>query len=183
MKLIVLDRDGVINFDRNDFVKCAAEWQPLPGSLEAIAQLNQAGYRVVVATNQSGIGRGLFDMTALNAMHAKMHRLLAEKGGRLDAVFMCPHAPSDNCECRKPRAGLFVDIAKRYGQDSLDGVPVVGDSARDLIAGASTGCVPHGVLTGKGQATFTAASAPEATQWHADLAAFVQSLLSNGKGL
>lgn len=181
MKLIVLDRDGVINVDRDDFVKCAAEWQPLPGSLEAIAQLNQAGYRVVVATNQSGIGRGLFDMTALNAMHAKMHRLLAEKGGRIDAVFMCPHAPADDCECRKPRAGLFIEIANRYGLDSLDGVPVVGDSARDLQAGVSTGCAPHGVLTGKGLATFEKASVPETTRWHADLAAFVQSLLSNSK--
>ncbi|NBW24930.1 MAG: D-glycero-beta-D-manno-heptose 1,7-bisphosphate 7-phosphatase [Betaproteobacteria bacterium] len=117
MKLVILDRDGTINADRDDYVKSSAEWLPLPGALEAIARLNQAGWHVVVATNQSGIGRGLFDMETLNAMHSKMHSLLAAVGGRVDAVFFCPHTPADACDCRKPAAGLFHRIGERYGID------------------------------------------------------------------
>ena len=114
MKLIILDRDGVINFDSDKFIKNPDEWKPIPGSLEAVARLSQNGYRVVVASNQSGVGRGLFDMATLNAIHAKMHKALAQFGGRIDAVFYCPHAADSQCECRKPRTGLFNQIAERF---------------------------------------------------------------------
>ena len=129
MKLVILDRDGTINHEREDYIKSADEWVPLPGALEAIARLNHAGWHVVVATNQSGIGRGLFDMATLNAMHLKMHQMLAVHGGRIDAVFFCPHTPEDACDCRKPQPGLFRQIGERYGID-LTTVPVVGDSLR-----------------------------------------------------
>jgi len=149
MKLVILDRDGTINEDRDDYVKSADEWVPIAGSLEAIARLNHAGWHVVIATNQAGIGRGLFDMAALNDMHLKMNSMLARVGGRVDAVFFCPHAPEDGCDCRKPLPGLFLQIAQRYGM-KLDEVPVVGDSLRDLQAGVAAGCQPHFVRTGKG---------------------------------
>ncbi len=181
MKLCILDRDGTINMDRSDFVKSPAEWQPLPGALEAIAKLNHAGWRVVVATNQSGLGRGLFDVAALNAMHAKMHSLLAAVGGRIDAIFYCPHAPDEQCHCRKPEPGLFEQIGDRFGM-SLAGVPGVGDSARDLVAGAAVGCQPHLVLTGKsaglrGQALPN--HFPAGTQVHDDLMAFADYLVTH----
>lgn len=147
-KLLILDRDGTINHDRDDYVKSPQEWEPLPGALEAIARLNHAGWHVVVATNQSGLGRGLFDMAALNAMHEKMHQQLAAVGGRIDAIFFCPHTPEDRCACRKPLPGLFEQIGERMGL-SLQGVPAVGDSLRDLSAAISAGCQPHLVLTGK----------------------------------
>ncbi len=151
MKLVILDRDGTINEDSDDYVKSEAEWKPLPGALEAIAKLNHAGWHVVVASNQSGLGRGLFDVAALNAMHAKMHKLLAVAGGRVEAIFYCPHAPDQTCRCRKPSPGLFEQIGERYGV-TLKGVPTVGDSARDIQAGAAVGCEPHLVLTGKSAA-------------------------------
>jgi D-glycero-D-manno-heptose 1,7-bisphosphate phosphatase len=122
-----------------------------PGALEAIARLNHAGWHVVVASNQSGLGRGLFDVASLNAMHAKMHKLLAAVGGRIDAVFYCPHSPDEACHCRKPQPGLFEQIGERFGVD-LKGVPTVGDSLRDVQAGAAVGCEPHLVLTGQGRA-------------------------------
>lgn len=150
MKLCILDRDGTINEDSADFVKSPNEWRPLPGALEAIAKLNHAGWHVVVASNQSGLGRGLFDVATLNAMHAKMHTLLAAVGGRVEAIFFCPHAPDEACHCRKPEPGLYEQIGERYGVD-LRGVPVVGDSARDLIAACAVGCEPHLVLTGKSE--------------------------------
>ncbi len=133
MKLIILDRDGVINYDSDQFIKSPDEWRPIPGSLEAIARLNHAGFRVVVATNQSGIGRGLFDMATLNAIHDKMHKALAQVGGRIDAVFYCPHTADSKCECRKPKPAMFVEIGQRFGAE-LTGVPCVGDSVRDLQA-------------------------------------------------
>jgi D-glycero-D-manno-heptose 1,7-bisphosphate phosphatase len=183
MKLIILDRDGTINEDRDDFVKSPDEWVAIPGSLEAIARLNQAGWRVVVATNQSGIGRGLFGASELNAIHAKMNAELAEVGGRVDAVFFCPHAPGDGCACRKPLSGLFEQIALRYGVD-LSGVPTVGDSTRDLVAGARVGCAPHGVRTGKAQhlgvkigEAISSDSLPPGTVLHDNLAACVEHLL------
>ena len=180
MKLVILDRDGTINADTDEYIKSAAEWTPLPGAIEAIARLNHAGWHVVVATNQAGLGRGLFDVAALNAMHARMHRLLAAQGGRVDAVFYCPHTPDDACNCRKPQPGLFEQIGDRFGVDLKD-VPVVGDQLRDLQAGAAVGCEPHLVLTGKGAIhrgrplpdTF-----PAGTQVHDDLAAFANHLLS-----
>jgi histidinol-phosphate phosphatase family protein len=138
MKLVILDRDGTINHEREDYIKSPEEWVPLPGALEAIARLNHAGWHVVVATNQSGIGRGLFDMVALNAMHAKMNQMLAKVGGRVEAVFFCPHTPEDHCTCRKPMPGLFQMIGQRFGR-SLDGVPMVGDLPRDVSGGAVGG--------------------------------------------
>ncbi|MBK7053260.1 MAG: D-glycero-beta-D-manno-heptose 1,7-bisphosphate 7-phosphatase [Rhodoferax sp.] len=179
MKLVILDRDGTINEDSAEFVKSPEEWAPLPGALEAIARLNQAGWHVVIASNQSGLGRGLFDVSALNAMHAKMHRMLAAVGGRVDCVFYCPHAPSQGCHCRKPEPGLFEQIGERYGID-LKGVPAVGDTARDVLAGVAAGCEPHLVLTGKGAALrghSLPAPFPPETLVHADLAAFAEFLL------
>jgi D-glycero-D-manno-heptose 1,7-bisphosphate phosphatase len=181
MKLVILDRDGTINRDREDFVKSEAEWVPLPGAIEAIARLTHAGWRVVVASNQSGLGRGLFEMGALNAMHAKMNRLLAAEGGRIDAVFFCPHAPDEPCECRKPLPGLILQIGERYGVD-LTEVPVVGDSLRDVQAGAAAGCPTHLVLSGKAAAVGEAELAEwiaqvPGTRVHADLGAFVSDLL------
>ncbi len=183
MKLIILDRDGTINEDRDDFIKSADEWVPLTGALEAIARLNHAGWHVVVASNQSGLGRGLFDVAALNAMHSKMHKLLAAQGGKMDGVFYCPHAPDDRCLCRKPLPGLFEQIIDRYGIDTaLHTVHTVGDTLRDLLAGAAVGCTPHLVCTGKGAKYFNeplSAEFPGGTQVHADLAAFAQYLLRN----
>ncbi len=152
MKLIILDRDGVINEDSPDFVKSTQEWRPLPGSLEAIARLCHAGWRVVVASNQSGIGRGLFDFGTLFAMHDKMQRMLSEVGGRIDGVFFCPHAPEDGCDCRKPKTGLYEDIARRF-QIELTNVPAVGDSIRDIRSARAAGAQPILVRTGNGATT------------------------------
>ena len=149
MKLVILDRDGTINVQRDDFIKAPEEWEALPGALEAIARLNHAGWRVVVASNQSGLGRGLFDVVALNAMHAKMHKQLGAVGGRIDAVFYCPHSPEESCVCRKPLPGLFEQIGERFGMD-LRLVPAVGDNLRDVQAAVAAGCLPHLVLTGQG---------------------------------
>ncbi|MES2932298.1 MAG: D-glycero-beta-D-manno-heptose 1,7-bisphosphate 7-phosphatase [Pseudomonadota bacterium] len=176
MKLIILDRDGVINKDSDDFIKSPAEWVAIPGSLEAIAQLNQAGYRVVVATNQSGIARGLLDITALNAIHQKMHNAAQLVGAEIDAVFFCPHAANDNCDCRKPKAGMLNEISRRF-ELNLKGVPTVGDSLRDLQAGFLLGCAPHLVKTGKGAATAEKGGLPPGTQIHTNLAAVVDTLL------
>ena len=180
MKLVILDRDGTINEDSADYVKTPDEWTPLPGALAAIARLNHAGWHVVIASNQSGLGRGLFDVSTLNAMHAKMHTLLAAVGGRVDAVFYCPHAPDEGCHCRKPEPGLFELIGERYGLD-LHGVPALGDTVRDALAAVAAGCEPHLVLTGKG-AAYRAHSLPEtfpqATRVHEDLAAFAEFLIA-----
>ena len=177
MKLIILDRDGVINFDSDQFIKSPGEWKPIPGSLEAIARLNQAGYRVVVATNQSGVGRGLFDMATLNAIHDKMHKACSLAGARIDAVFFCPHAADADCHCRKPRSGMLEEIAARYSLGSLDNVPVVGDSLRDLQPAAALGAQPYLVLTGKGIKTQAAGELPEGTLVFPDLAAVVATLV------
>ena len=177
MKLIVLDRDGVINYDSDQFIKNPDEWKPLPGSLEAIARLNQAGYRVVVATNQSGIGRGLFDMPTLNAIHDKMHKACALVGARIDAVFFCPHAADARCQCRKPKSGMMDEIAVRYNLNNLNDVPVVGDSLRDLQCAAPLGAKLYLVLTGKGMKTQATGGLPEGTQTFSDLAAVVAALV------
>jgi D-glycero-D-manno-heptose 1,7-bisphosphate phosphatase len=176
MKLVILDRDGVINQDSDQFIKNTTEWKPIPGSLEAIARLNHAGYRVVVASNQSGIGRGLLDMGALNAINDKMYRSLAHVGGRIDALFYCPHAAEANCDCRKPKPGMFVDIAQRFNVD-LAGVPSVGDSLRDLQAAAEAGAQPMLVLTGKGEKTQAAGGLPPGTPVFADLAEAVRHIV------
>ncbi|MEO7336491.1 MAG: D-glycero-beta-D-manno-heptose 1,7-bisphosphate 7-phosphatase [Caldimonas sp.] len=181
LKLIILDRDGTINEDRDDYVKSPDEWVPIPGSLEAIARLNHAGWHTVVATNQSGLARRLFDTAALNAVHIKMNQELAKVGGRVDAVFFCPHGPSEGCHCRKPLPGLFEMIADRYGVDLAE-VPLVGDTLRDLQAGAAVGCPPHLVRTGKAarldeaQIAHLVAQVP-GTKVHADLTAFAQFLI------
>jgi len=176
MKLAILDRDGVINYDSAAFIKSPDEWRPIPGSLEAITRLNQAGFHVVVATNQSGVGRGLFEMATLNAIHDKMHRALAEVGGRIDAVFFCPHAQEAGCNCRKPRAGLLDEIARRFNV-TLEGVPVIGDAHRDLEAAATVRARPVLVLTGKGQKTKREGNLPPGTEIYASLAAAVDALL------
>jgi len=177
MKLAILDRDGVINRDSADFVKSADEWIALPGSLAAIARLTQAGWKVVVATNQSGLARGLFDAAALAAMHAKMRCELAQAGGHIDAIFVCPHGPDDGCTCRKPLPGLFHQIARRYDVH-LAGVPAVGDSLRDLQAAHAAGCQPWLVQTGNGVKTKTAGNLPPGTKIGADLATVVNSILA-----
>ena len=179
MKLIILDRDGTINADSDDFVKSPDEWQPLPGAIEAIARLNHAGWHVVIASNQSGLGRGLFDVAALNAIHTKMYKMLAAAGGRVDAVFYCPHSPEESCQCRKPLPGLFDQIGARFGVP-LKGVPTAGDSLRDLQAGVAAGCEPHLVLTGK-SAAYRVSGPPEGlppgTVCHNDLSAFADFIL------
>jgi len=175
--LIILDRDGVINFDSEQFIKNPEEWKPIPGSLEAIARLNQAGYRVAVATNQSGVGRGLFDMATLNAIHDKMHKSCALVGARIDAIFFCPHAADANCLCRKPKTGMLEEIAARYNLGSLKDVPTVGDSLRDLQSAAALGAKPNLVLTGKGLKTQAAGGMPEGTRVFADLAAVAAELI------
>ncbi len=208
MKLIILDRDGTINFDRNDYVKSPDQWHPLPGALEAIAKLNQAGWHVVVASNQSGLARGLFDATILNAIHAKMHKLLAAVGGKIDAVFFCPHLPDEGCDCRKPAPGLFAQVLQRYGIDARSAVVhAVGDSVRDLQAAVAMHCQPHLVLTGKAEllrgtlqnsqlidqsnsavaaqsddmtiASVDISNFPSSTRIHTDLAAFADYLLTS----
>jgi D-glycero-D-manno-heptose 1,7-bisphosphate phosphatase len=180
MKLVIMDRDGTINAESTEFIKSPEEWTALPGALEAIARLNHAGWHVVVATNQSGLGRGLFDVASLNAMHAKMHKELAALGGRIDAIFYCPHTPDDNCHCRKPEPGLFEQIGERYGID-LKSVPVVGDALRDVVAGAAAGCQPNLVLTGNGsvyRGIDLPPSFPAGTRVHQDLGDFADWLIA-----
>lgn len=177
MKLIILDRDGVINFDSAQFIKSPDEWKPIPGSLAAIARLNQSGYRVVVATNQSGVGRGLFEMDTLNAIHEKMLKALAQVGGRIDAIFFCPHTSVDNCACRKPKPGMLHEISKRFNADLTD-VPAIGDALRDLQAAVAVGAKPMLVLTGKGKKTATDPELPVGTLVFPDLAAAVAHLLA-----
>ena len=178
MKLIILDRDGVINHDSDHFIKSPAEWVPIPGSLEAIARLHQAGYRVVVCTNQSGIARGLFNIVTLNAIHQKMHASAKMVGGEIDAIFFCPHAADDNCDCRKPKPGMLQEIARRF-DTNLKGVATVGDSLRDLQAGFVLGCTPYLVLTGKGEKTRAKGGLPPGTMVFPDLAAVVDHLLKS----
>ena len=175
MKLVVLDRDGVINLDSDQYIKSPEEWKPIPGSLEAIARLTQAGFRVVIATNQSGLGRGLFDMATLNAMHDKMHKAVNQLGGRIDAVFFCPHAQDAGCACRKPKPGMLHEIAARFDL-ALAGVPVIGDSLRDLQAASAAGARPVLVLTGKGEQTLKSGGLPGGTEIHRDLAAAALAL-------
>ena len=147
-KLIILGRDGILNEFREDHIKAPEEWVAVPGALEAVSRLNHAGWHVVVATNQSGIGRGMIDMAAVNAVHAHMMRSLQGFGGRIDAVFFCPHTPEDDCDCRKPLPGMVLDIGRRYGVD-LRQVPMVGDTLRDLQAAQAAGCEPHLVRCGR----------------------------------
>jgi D-glycero-D-manno-heptose 1,7-bisphosphate phosphatase len=178
MKLVILDRDGVINQDSDDYIKSVDEWIPIPGSMEAIARLNQAGYHVVVATNQSGVARGYFDQSTLNAMHHKMHKLLTKMGGHVDGILFCPHSPEDDCDCRKPGTGMYKDIARRWGV-SLKGVPVVGDSRRDLEAAVAVGATPILVKTGKGMRTISNLSGLGEVAIYDDLAHAVNTLITS----
>ncbi len=178
MKLIILDRDGVINEDSDNFIKSVDEWIPLPGSLKAIARLNQAGYQIAVATNQSGIARGLFSVEVLNAMHVKMQLLLKPLGGHVSGVFFCPHGPDDVCQCRKPLPGLFQQIAERYSV-SLKDVYAIGDSLRDLQAAESAGAKPVLVRTGKGLRTLDKLDTDHTYPVYADLHDFTEQLLKS----
>lgn len=179
MKLIILDQAGVINECSDTSIKTPNEWIPIPGSLEAIARLTHAGYRVVIATNQSGIGRGLMDMATYNAINQKMHQSVIQSGGRIDAIFFCPHASIDQCSCRKPAVGLFAEIIQRYGVN-LKNVPAIGDSMRDLQAAITAGAMPILVLTGKGQETYDHEEIPANTQIFANLETAVDALVGKG---
>ena len=176
MKLVILDRDGVINQDSDDFIKSPDEWIPIPGSLEAIARLNREGWRVVVATNQSGVGRGLFNMDMLNRIHDKMLQMVRSKGGEIDGIFFCPHAPEESCRCRKPRPGMLEEIARRF-RIKLNGVPAIGDSERDLVAARGAMATPILVKTGKGRRTLKSSTELEGVPVYADLAAAVDAIL------
>ena len=186
VKLVILGRDGVLNEFRDDHVKSPDEWQSVPGALEAVSRINHGGWHVVVATNQSGIGRGMIDMALVNAVHAHLFKSLVAVGGRIDAVFFCPHTPEDQCGCRKPQPGLMLDIGKRYGID-LKQVPMVCDTLRDLQAAQASGCEPHLVRTGRAAALDAAqlqqwVDQVPATQVHDDLPAFAECLLARGAG-
>jgi len=176
VKLIILDRDGVINRDSPGFIKGPDEWQPIPGSVEAIARLTHAGYRVVVATNQSGVARGLFDMATLNAVNAKMHKVVGQAGGRIEAIFYCPDTAESDSLYRKPNPGMLVEIGERLATALAD-VPAVGDSLRDLQAAAAAKAQPILVLTGKGRKTLEAGGLPEGTRVYPDLAAVAAALV------
>ncbi len=176
MKLLILDRDGVINIDSDQYIKNPDEWRPIPGSLEAIARLTHSGWRIAVATNQSGIAHGLFSMEILNAMHTKMHKAVTQAGGHIEAVFYCPDSADSNSACRKPNPGMLLAIAERFNTP-LAAVPAIGDSLRDLQAAASAGAQPYLVLSGKGRQTRRLGGLPEETRVFSDLAAVAQSLL------
>ena len=185
MKLVVLGRDGTLNQYRDDHVKSVEELQPLPGALEAVARLNHAGWHTVLATNQPGIGRGLLDMSALNAIHIRLNQLLAEKGGRLDAAFFCPHTPEENCECRKPLPGMLQQIGERVGVD-LATVHMVGASLGDIQTAHAAGCQPHLLRSDRlgaideSQLAALAAQVP-GTKVHANLSAFAEYLIKQGR--
>lgn len=163
MKLILLDRDGVINQDSDKFVKNIDEFEMLSGSIEAIANLSQAGFKVVVCTNQSGIGRGLLTMEDLNQIHDKLHQLVSQGGGILDAIIFCPHTPDANCNCRKPKPGMILDICDRFNIDNINKVMMIGDSIRDLEAIANAGGIPILVKTGNGKKTLAKEKLPTGT--------------------
>jgi len=177
MKLVIIDRDGVINEDSDDFIKCPEEWRPIPGSLEAIARLNREGFRVAVATNQSGLGRGLFGIDELNAIHQKMQQALARVSGHVDGIFFCPHAPSQHCRCRKPQPGLLELIGRRF-HVPLTGVPAIGDSYRDLEAAWSVNARGILVKTGKGLDVLETRVLPPEVEVFENLAHAVHYLLA-----
>ncbi len=177
MSLIILDRDGVINHDSDNFIKSPAEWEPIAGSLEAIARLNQAGYSVVVITNQSGIARGLLDVNTLASIHSKMRRMLAQVGGTVEAILYCPHSPDDNCACRKPKKGAYTELADRL-RINLQHVVAVGDSLRDVEAAQAVGATPILVRTGKEEAVI-ARHLPDGAAIYDDLSKVVSVLLGS----
>ncbi|MBT8096863.1 MAG: D-glycero-beta-D-manno-heptose 1,7-bisphosphate 7-phosphatase [Woeseia sp.] len=177
-RLVILDRDGVLNRESKSFIKSSDEWLPLAGSMEALGLLSKAGYTIAVATNQSGLGRGLFDRQALYAMHRKLRRLAAKHGANIDRIVYCPHRPDEGCDCRKPLPGLLERLARHYDR-TLDGVPVVGDSLRDLDAASAAGATPVLVLTGNGVATAAElAKRRRSIETHDNLLAFAKSLVN-----
>jgi D-glycero-D-manno-heptose 1,7-bisphosphate phosphatase len=183
--LVILDRDGVINEDSDAFIKTLEEWRPLPGSIDAIARLSKNGFRVAVATNQSGLGRGLFTLDDLEAMHGRLHELVEDAGGEIAGIFYCPHTPDDGCDCRKPKAGLIDAIERELGEP-VRGAWMIGDSRRDLEAGIARGCVPVLVLTGKGAGTRSRLAQEEGDAWrdllvYDDLAAAADALIGTIK--
>ncbi len=177
MKLVVLDRDGVINEDSVNYIKSPNEWIPIQDSLESIALLNQSGFKIVVATNQSGIDRGLFDISTLNLIHEKMFKLLSQQGGYIDAIFFCPHKAEENCECRKPKSGMLKEIALRFSIN-LKNVPAIGDSLRDLQAYDAAGAQPILVKTGKGEETLARGGLPKDTWICKNLAEAAQRIIA-----
>ena len=178
MKLVILDRDGVINQDSDNFIKTVDEFIPLPGSIEAIAKLKHAGYLVYIATNQSGIFRGYYDVATLNAMHEKLATLLQEYDVKIDGIEFCPHGPDDNCDCRKPKAGMYLTIAKQAGLSDYSNILVVGDSLRDLQAAQTINAKPQLVRTGKGERTINKGDVLKDIPVYNDLADFVNQLLA-----
>jgi D-glycero-D-manno-heptose 1,7-bisphosphate phosphatase len=177
MKTVILDRDGVINQDSDAYIKTPDEWIAIPGSLEAIARLTQAGYRVVVATNQSGLARGLFTQATLDAIHLKMESAIQHHGGELAGIYYCPHGPDDGCSCRKPKPGLLQQIAQELGIDPKQTV-LVGDSLRDLQAAAAVGIKPILVLTGKGRKTLEQIGQEQQFDVYQNLEDFVETTLT-----
>jgi D-glycero-D-manno-heptose 1,7-bisphosphate phosphatase len=175
MKLVILDRDGTINHDSDHYIKSLDEWRPIKGSIEAIARLTQADYRVVVATNQSGISRGLFTTRTLFEMHDALQRAVMQAGGRIDAFFFCPHTEAANCQCRKPKPGMLLEVAQRFNVSLADSY-MVGDALKDVQAAVAAGARPVLVLTGKGKKTRDEGRLPPGTQVFPDLAAFAEHL-------
>jgi len=181
MKIVVLDRDGVINFDSDSYIRSPDDWVPIPGSLDAIAALTKNGYRVAVATNQSGIARGFFDEETLHAIHRKMQRMVGEVGGRIDEIAYCPAGPDDDADCRKPKPGMLFELERRLG-GSLKGMPMIGDSLRDLQAAVAAGATPMLVRTGNGLETErTLPDELAATPVFDDLSSAVGSLLGRSR--
>jgi D-glycero-D-manno-heptose 1,7-bisphosphate phosphatase len=175
-RLVVVDRDGVINRESPDFIRSPAQWQPLPGALGAIADLTAAGFEVIVATNQSGVGRGLFTLATLETIHARMTSAIEAAGGRLAGIFVCPHAPDAGCDCRKPLPGLLRQIERAFGRP-LAGLPVIGDAARDLEAAEAVGARAMLVRTGYGAATEARLAGTRRVEVYDDLAAAARALI------
>lgn len=148
-RLVLIDRDGVVNEDREDFVRSTSDWVPIEGSLGAISRLNRAGFLVALATNQSGVARGLISEMALEAIHRKLSAQLAIQDGHLDAIFVCHHGPSDGCDCRKPRPGLLKAALSRFDLRAAEAV-FIGDRETDLRAALCAGVRPILVRTGYG---------------------------------
>ena len=178
IKLIILDRDGVINHDSDEYIKSEDEWQAIPGSLDAIARLNRAGYRVVIASNQSGLARGKLDVLTLFKIHRKMHNHLEQYGGKIEAVFYCPHGPDDDCSCRKPQPGLLHEISRRI-RVPLYRTTFVGDSVTDIQAAQSVKANPALVLTGKGKLTRDSGKVDKSVPVYENLAAFADQILKS----
>lgn len=177
--LVILDRDGVINHDSAEFVKSAEEWRPIDGSIQAIADLSTAGFSVAIASNQSGLARGLFGFDDLGLMHEKLHRLVAAEGGHIDHVIVCPHGPDDDCDCRKPKPGMLLELAGLF-ETTLDEVPFIGDSLRDLETAVAAGARPMLVRTGNGaEAESSLTGALTNVEVFDDLAAAAAALINS----